>query len=121
MMISTPRSIDDRIAEVATHGDAAWFNNNPDRRIRIRQAVAGEFAENIGQPPVGMRWFVLVLEAQPGARLRQPIALSIGFDISGLDDGALFSLFKQASPVEARDLLSKLRAAKLPGITKPAS
>jgi len=68
-----------------------------------------------------MRWFVLVLEAQPGARLRQPIALSIGFDISGLDDGALFSLFKQAAPVESRDLLSKLRAAKLPGITKPAS
>lgn len=119
-MISHPRSIHDRMLEVATQGDATWFEKNPDRRIRIRQAVASEFADDIGQSPVGMQWFVLVLEAQPGARIRQPIALPIGFDISEMDDGALFSFFKQAAPVEALDLLNKLRATKLPGSAKPA-
>lgn len=118
-MTSHPRSIHDRIIEVATRGDATWFEKNPDRRIRIRQAVANEFADTIGQSPVGMQWFVLVLEAQPGARLRQPIALPIGFDISGMVDGELFSLFKQAAPVEARALLGKLRSAKLAGLAQP--
>jgi len=69
-------------ARRAASGDAAWFGKNPDRRIRIRQAVASEFSEEIGRAPVGMQWFALVLEAQPGARVRQPVALSIGFNIS---------------------------------------
>jgi hypothetical protein len=61
-----------------------------------------------------MEWFVLVLEAQPGARLRQPIALPIGFDISDMDDSALFALFRQAAPDSARDMLKTLRATRLP-------
>ena len=104
-----------RVIHIATQGDAGWFEKNPDRRIRIRKAVPMEFSEDVGQAPVGMAWFVLVLEAQPGARLRQPVALPIGFDIGEMDDSALFALFRQAAPDGARDLLKTLRATKLPG------
>jgi hypothetical protein len=110
--IRSPSSL---IVEVATQGDAMWFERNSDRRIRIRKAVTREFSEDVGQAPVGMEWFALVLEAQPGARMRQPIALPIAFDVSDMDDSALFSLFQQAAPSGAKELLSKLRAAKLLG------
>ncbi|KQM72227.1 hypothetical protein ASE72_12445 [Sphingomonas sp. Leaf20] len=103
-----------RLIEIAKQGDIAWFAANPDRRIRIRQAVAQEFADDIGASPVGMTWFALVLEAQPGARIRQPIALPIGFAIDDMDDAALFSLFQQAAPADAKALLSRLRTTRLP-------
>lgn len=114
------RSTNELIIKVATQGDAVWFEKHADRRIRIRKAVVMEFSHDIGQAPVGMEWFAIVLEAQPGARMRQPIALPIGFNVGNMDDGALFSLFQQAAPSGAKDLLSKLRVAKLPGTAKPA-
>lgn len=117
-MAGEVRSIQSLVVEVATQGDAAWFDKHPDRRLRIRQAVATEFNEDVGSAPVGMQWFALVLEAQPGARIRQPVALSIGFDIEGLDDGALFSLFHQAAPHGAKKIIAQLRSAKLPGTAK---
>lgn len=115
------RSTNALIIAVATKGDAVWFETNPHRRIRIRKAVAMEFSEDVGQAPVGMEWFAIVLEAQPGARMRQPIALPIGFEVSDMDDSALFSLFQQASPSGAKDVLSKLRSAKLPGMANPTT
>lgn len=114
-MSNEARAMQGRMVHIATEGDAGWFENNPDRRIRIRNAIPMEFSEDVGRAPVGMAWFVLVLEAQPGARLRQPIALPIGFDIGDTDDAALFALFRQAAPDGASDLLKTLRAAKLPG------
>jgi hypothetical protein len=119
-MIGELRSTNHLIVEVATKGDAAWFDKNADRRIRLRKAVAMEFSEDVGRAPVGMEWFAIVLEAQPGARMRQPVALPIGFDVGDMDDSALFSLFQQAAPQDAKDLLGKLRAAKLPGTAKRA-
>ncbi len=117
-MAGEVRSIEALIVEVATQGDAAWFDKHPDRRLRIRQAVAMEFNEDVGSAPVGMQWFALVLEAQPGARIRQPIALSIGFDVEDIDDGALFNLFQQAAPIGAKKILGQLRSTKLPGTAK---
>lgn len=114
------RSTNKLIIEVATQGDAVWFERNSDRRIRIRKAIVMEFRDDIGQAPVSMEWFAIVLKAQPGARMRQPISLPIGFDVSDMDDNALFSLFQQAAPSGAKDLLSKLRMAKLPGTAKAA-
>ena len=113
-MAGEVRSIEALVVEVATQGDAAWFDKHPDRRIRIRPAVSMEFNEDVGSAPVGMQWFALVLEAQPGARIRQPVALSIGFNVEDMDDSALFSLFQQAAPPSAKEILGQLRSAKLP-------
>lgn len=117
-MASEVHAIEERVIQIATQGDAVWFDKHPNRRLRIRQAVAMEFNDDVGSAPVGMQWFTLVLEAQPGARIRQPIALSIGFDVEGMDDSALFSLFQQAAPSGAKKILSQLRSAKLPGTAK---
>ena len=114
-MVDPARLLQDRLVGIATQGDAAWFAANPDRRLRIRPAVPAEFAADVGRAPVGMQWFALVLEAQADARLRQPIALPIGFATDTLDDSALFSLFQQAAPTEAKALLARLRSTKLPG------
>jgi hypothetical protein len=112
-MASERPALQKQLLGIATAGDALWFANNADRRIRIRPAAAMEFNENLGQAPVGMRWFALVLEAQPGARMRQAIALPLDFDSSALDDSSLFSLFQQAAPPEAKKLLERLRSTKL--------
>lgn len=97
-----------RMIEVATHGDAAWFEKHPDNRIRIRNAVAGEFNEDFGPAPVGMSWRAIVLEAQPGMRMRQPVALPLNVD-NDLSDHDLFALFMQAAGPEAKDTISRLR------------
>nr|WP_294813664.1 hypothetical protein [uncultured Sphingomonas sp.] len=113
------RAIHERMIELATLGDAAWFESNPDRRIRIRNAVPMEFNENIGPSPTGMIQHTLVLEAQPGVRMRQPVALSTAVAIEALGDDELFALFMQVAPDGAKDALKKLRSTKLPGVPKP--
>lgn len=112
-------SVDERMIEIVTHGDAAWFEAHPDNRIRIRNAVNGEFKEDFGPAPVGMSWRAIVLEAQPGVRMRQPVALPLDVG-NDLNDHDLFSLFMQASGPEARGMVSKLRGLKLPGRPKRA-
>ncbi|MET4664986.1 hypothetical protein [Sphingomonas sp. PvP056] len=113
------RAIHEWVIELATRGDAAWFESNPDRRIRIRRAVPMEFNAAISQPPVGMMLHTMVLEAQPGARIRQSVALSADITIENLGDEELFTLFVRVAPPEAKGILKKLRAAKLPGAMKP--
>lgn len=101
--------------EIATAGDASWFEKHPDRRLRIRNMVMGEFGDVSGDPPVGMAWRTIVLEAQPGARSRQVIALPIGMDVDAFDDDDLFDLFLRVAPPGARKMITALRQVKLPG------
>jgi hypothetical protein len=115
------RAIHERVIELATLGDAAWFESNPDRRIRIRNAVPMEFNEAMSRPPVGMVLHTLVLEAQPGVRMRQPVALSVEVAIGELGDEELFAFFVQVAPPEAKGILKKLRATKLPGTLRPGA
>ena len=115
------RAVHEKVIELVTLGDAAWFENNPERRIRIRNAVPMEFNAAISQPPVGMALRTMVLEAQAGVRMRQPVALSAEVTIEELGDEELFALFVQVAPPEAKGMLKKLRAAKLPGTPKPVA
>lgn len=115
------RAIHERVIELATLGDAAWFENHPERRIRIRNAVPLEFNEDVGPSRYGMILQTLVLEAQPGVRIRQPIALSVMVAIDELGDEELFGLFMQVAPPEAKDALKALRAATLPGSPVPVA
>lgn len=110
-------AIQQRLIHVATQGDAVWFEANPDRRLRLRNAVAQEFAEHLSEPPVGMTWRAIVVEAQPGVRARQPVALPIGMDNESFDDRELFSLFMQAAPKQARQMLDRLRKVKIAAAT----
>jgi hypothetical protein len=100
--------------QLATAGDALWFDSHAERRLRIRNMVPGEFDDVTGPAPVGMAWRTIVLEAQPGARSRQAIALPIGTAIDDLRDEALFELFVQAAPLGARQVIATLRKMKLP-------
>lgn len=99
---------------IATAGDAMWFDAHGERRLRIRNMVPGEFGDVDGQPPVGMAWHTIVLEAQPGARSRQVIALPIGTAIADFGDEDLFDLFVQVAPPGARQVIATLRKMKLP-------
>jgi hypothetical protein len=115
------RTIHEQVIEIATLGDEAWFANNPHRRIRLRNAVPMEFAGEIESASAGMVLRTLVLEAQPGVRLRQPLALPADVAMEDMGDDALFALFMQAAPPEAKETLKKLRATKLPGVPKAAA
>lgn len=109
------RAIHEQMIEIATLGDAAWFAANPDRRIRIRKAVTMEFDRNLGGAPDGMEWHALVLEAQPGARVRQPVALLAGTPLAEMGDEDLYAIFMRAASPEAREMLKTLRSTKLAG------
>ena len=112
-------ALQQRMIEVATQGDAAWFDRHPDNRIRIRNAVDREFPTDFGPAPVGMSWRAIVLEAQPGVRLRQPVALPLHIG-NDLGDHDLFALFMQAAGPDARDMVRQLRGVRLPGREEPA-
>lgn len=112
-------ALQQRMIEIATQGDAAWFDRHPDNRIRIRNAVAREFPADFGPAPVGMSWRAIVLEAQPGVRLRQAVALPLHIG-NDLGDHDLFALFMQAAGPDARDVVRQLRGVRLPGKGEPA-
>lgn len=113
-------NINKQMIEIATQGDAAWFETHPDNRIRIRNAVDGEFNEVFGQAPIGMSWRAIVLEAQPGMRMRQPVALPLHVE-NNLNDQDLSALFMQAAGPEAKDIISRLRKVNPRSVPKPAS
>ena len=113
--------LNERLAAVATQGDANWFEAHPDDRIRMRNAVPGEFQGDIGVPPVGMTWRCIVVEAQPDVRVRQQVALPIAVANDSMSGHQLFALFMQAAPPEAKRMIDQLRAIKLPGAPKPIS
>ncbi len=114
MIDERPRGMHAQAMGIATAGDASWFAAHADRRMRIRNMVPGEFADLDGRPPVGMAWHTIVLEAQPGARSRQAIALPIGTEAAAFGDEELFDLFVQAAPPGARKMIAALRKVKLP-------
>lgn len=114
------RALQERIIEIATQGDAAWFEKHPDSRIRIRNAVPMEFNGTLVEPPSGMSWRALVVEAQPGARARQPIALPLSVANDSLDEQELFALFVQTAPPEAKGIIDRLRRIKVPGTPSSA-
>jgi hypothetical protein len=105
--------LNQRLSAIVTQGDAAWFAAHPDNRIRMRHAVASEFDEDVGGPPVGMSWRCIVVEAQPGVRIRQPVALPIHTANDSMSDQQLFALFVQAAPPQAKRMIKQLRAMKL--------
>jgi len=109
-----------RVIEIVTQGDAAWFETHPDNRtrIRIRNPVAWEFNEDFGTAPVGMSWRAIVLAAQPGMCMRQPVALPLHIN-NGLSDHDLFALFMQAAGPEAKDAISRLRKVNPLNTPKP--
>lgn len=109
------RALHERVIEVAKQGDAAWFESRPDRRLRLRNAVPMEFNRDLGEPPVGMTWRAIVVEAQPGVRARQPVALPLGVENDSMAEEDLFSLFMQAAPAEAKGMLTQLRRVKVSG------
>ncbi len=113
-MANDQQHIRARATAIVTAGDGLWFDRHADRRLRIRAMVPGEFDDVAEQAPVGMAWHTIVLEAQPGARSRQAIALPIGTDLDALRDEDLFDLFVQVAPPGARQIIATLRKMKLP-------
>jgi hypothetical protein len=73
--------------------------------------VTSGFDDIVGLSSVVMMCQTTVLEAQPGARTRQAIALPINVDAELLGDG---DLFVQGAPARAHEMIASLRKMKLP-------
>lgn len=102
--------------DAATEDDAAWFEANPDRLFRLRNRVPGEYeAHQIDLPPPGLTPRTLVVQAQPGVRMRQPVAVFADVRNDEVTDAQLFAFFEDTANFEMRELLAKLRKVKLPG------
>jgi len=118
--VAETKTLSERLTAIVTEGDAAWFAAHPDNRVRMRNAVPSEFNEEIGTAPVGMTWRCIIVEAQPGVRVRQPVALPMTVSNDDMSDQQLFALFMQAAPPEAKRMIDQLRAAKLSGASRSA-
>lgn len=102
--------------EAASRDDAAWFAANPDRQLRLRDRIPGEYeAHQIDLPPPGLVPRTLVVEAQPGVRLRQPVTVFAQVRNDQVTDADLFAYFQETANLEMRQMVAKLRKAKLPG------
>ena len=111
--------------EKASKEDAMWFEAHPDRQLRLRDRIAGEYepAAGVGDlfAPPGTTPRTLVIQFQPGVRGRYPVAIFPHVKNDDVTDAQLFAFFKEAIPFEAQQLASKIRKVKLPGKPKPTS
>lgn len=105
--------------DAASQDDAAWFEANPGRKLRLRNRIAGEYeAHQIELPPPGLTARTLVVQAQPGVRMRQPVAVFADVRNDEVTDAQLFTFFEETANLEMRQLLAKLRKVKLSGEPK---
>jgi hypothetical protein len=107
--------------EAASKNDAAWFEANPHRNLRLRDRIPGEYEKlDAGLlPPPGTTARTLVIQMQPGVRARQPVAIFEYVKNDEVTDAQLFAFFKENYPLESQQLISKIRNIKLPGKPKP--
>jgi hypothetical protein len=111
--------------EKASKDDAAWFEAHPNRQLRLRDRIPGEYepAASLDDlvPPPGTTPRTLVLQLQPGVRGRYPVAIFPHVKNDEMTDAQLFAFFKEVIPFEAQDIASKFRKVKLSGKPKPTS
>jgi hypothetical protein len=102
--------------DAASRDDAAWFEAYPERNLRLRNRIPGEYEQfDAGMlPPPGMTARTLVIQAQPGVRVRQPVAIFSDIHNDDVTDAQLFAFFKENYPAESQALISKMRKIKLP-------
>jgi hypothetical protein len=103
--------------EAAAQDDTAWFDAHPDRNLRLRDRIAGEYAQgDIGMlPPPGMTARTLVIQVQPGVRARQPVAIANHVGNDAVTDAQLYAFFRQNYPEESQALIGRMRKARLSG------
>lgn len=100
--------------------DAAWFAAHPDRQFRLRHRIGGEFvASQIQLPTAGLSPRTLVIQAQPGAWLRQPVDVQADVRNDDVTDRQLFAFFEQAASADVKDAVRTLRKARLPDKPNP--
>jgi hypothetical protein len=107
---NAPRAIHSKAIDLACEGDRVWFEQNPDRLYRLRDAVPFENNGPLELPPYGMAWRIIVTQIRDGARFRMLVALPESLQTTGLDDKPLATLFKQAWP-DAKKVLKAARRA----------
>jgi hypothetical protein len=105
--------------EKASSDDADWFEANPTRNLRLRDRIAGEYeAFEINIPPPGTTPRTLVVQMQPGVRMRQPVAIFPHIKNDEVTDAQLFAFFQDVAPFQAKEMANKLRKVKLAGKPK---
>ena len=102
--------------DVASEDDAAWFEANADRVFRLRNRIGGEYeAHQVDLPPPGMTPRTLVVQAQPGVRIRMPVSAYANVSNDGTSDAELFVFFEEVASLEMRETVAKLRKVSLAG------
>lgn len=102
--------------EAAADDDAGWFEAHPDRHLRLRDRIPGEYeAHQVTIPPPGLVPRTLVIQPQPGVRLRQPVAVYAHVNHDELSDAQLFAFFEESASFEIKQMVSKLRKVKMSG------
>jgi hypothetical protein len=96
-----PRAIHSEAIERACEDDRSWFQRNPDRRFRLREAVRFEFNGPV-EAPEGMMLLALVAQVESGFRFRMPVALPIDNHFSSIDDEQLGAMFMRFAPKHVR-------------------
>ena len=73
--LNPPNAIHGKAIDLASEGDRVWFEQNPDRLLRLRDMTPFENNGPMELPPHGMTWQVIVLQIKRGMRYRLLLAL----------------------------------------------
>jgi hypothetical protein len=109
------RKLAERVDRVA-QADARFFERFPNRKHRVRlasQAELGQYKIIDGGPvflPPGCRFFVVVRNVVPGARLRLFVR-GLEFSETDLSEEMALAVFESAATDQTREIEAELRRA----------
>jgi hypothetical protein len=77
----------------AVDDDHNWFENNPERRFRLRKLIPFEFNSPTSRLADGWSWRVLVDQNLAGARVRIPVWVPVLLPHEGAEDEHLTAIY----------------------------
>jgi hypothetical protein len=96
--LNPPNAIHGKAIDLASEGDRVWFEQNPDRLLRLRDMTPFENNGPMELPPHGMTWQVIVLQIKRGMRYRLLLALPEDPANEDADDERLAEIVKKVAP-----------------------
>lgn len=101
-----------KVIDRTCEGDREWFEANPNRLFRLRDMIPYENNGPIEAPPDGMSWRTLIVQLEPGMRLRAILSVPAKLDNEDADDQQLASIFMPLAPKPLRKMLKAVLRKK---------
>jgi hypothetical protein len=97
--------------ERASEDDRLWFEANPDRKLRLRDAVPMELNGPLPECPPGYSVRTVVVQFRPGVRSRTFIGIRADMPSEGAEDHHIEELIRRYAHPEAQEKFAEIALA----------